>query len=110
MISDYDIVDTMFLEVFPLNLCRLDHGIGPCNVSMRSIRCLCQAIVWRAEVRKQVLDCRCEYGITADILYMEDEAGDIGKKEHVISFAHKEVGVTYLQYPASALVTHVMTL
>ena len=34
----------------------------------------------------------------------------IGKKEHVISFAHKDVGVTYLQYSASALVTHVMTL
>jgi hypothetical protein len=34
MISDYDIVGTMFLGVFPLNLYRLDHGIGPCNVSM----------------------------------------------------------------------------
>ena len=34
----------------------------------------------------------------------------IGKKKHVISFAHKDVGVTYLQYPASALVIHVMTL
>lgn len=52
MISDYDIAGTMFLGVSPLNLCRLDHGIGPCNISIRSIRWLCQAIVWRAEVRK----------------------------------------------------------
>jgi len=34
----------------------------------------------------------------------------IGKKEHVISFVHKDVGEAYLQYPASALVIHVMTL
>jgi hypothetical protein len=52
MISDYDIVGTMFLGVFPLNLYRLDHGIGPCSISIRSIRWLHQAIVWGAEVRK----------------------------------------------------------
>jgi hypothetical protein len=34
MISDYDKVGTMFLGVSPLNLYRLDHGIGPCNVSI----------------------------------------------------------------------------
>jgi hypothetical protein len=33
MISDYDIMDTMFLGVFRLNLYKLDHGIGPCDVS-----------------------------------------------------------------------------
>jgi hypothetical protein len=33
MISGYDTVGTMFLGVFPLNLYRLDHEIGPCDVS-----------------------------------------------------------------------------
>ena len=46
MISDYDIVGTKFLEVFPLNLYRLDHGIGPCNVSMNLSGGFIQAIVW----------------------------------------------------------------
>jgi hypothetical protein len=52
MISDYDKVGTKFLGVFPLNLYRLDHGIGPCNVSMNLSGGFIQAIVWGAEVRK----------------------------------------------------------
>jgi len=55
MISDYDIVGTKFLGVFPLNLYRLDHGIGPCSISTCLSGGFIKAIVWGAEVRKEVL-------------------------------------------------------
>jgi hypothetical protein len=75
MISDYDIVDTKFLGVFPLNLYRLDHGIGPCNVSIGSIRRLHSSDSLGS--RGSQVGARSEgtadasIGIIADILYMK---------------------------------------
>jgi hypothetical protein len=85
MISDYDIVGTMFLGVFPLNLYRLDHGIGPCSVSIRSIR--------RLHSRDSLGSRGSQVGagsegtadasirIIADILYMKMKQETIGTKK-----------------------------
>ena len=97
MISDYDIVGTKFLGVFPLNLYRLDHGIGPCNVSIMSIRRLhssdslgsrgSQGGAWTANA---------SIGIIADILYMEMKQETNSKKKHVVSFIQVHADKTYL--------------
>jgi hypothetical protein len=90
MISDYDIVGTMFLGVFPLNLYRLDHGIGPCNVSI----CLSGSFISSDSLGEQngsqvgAWTADASIGIIADILYMEDEAGNNWHKKDAISLIH----------------------
>jgi hypothetical protein len=53
MISGYDIVGTMFLGVFPLSLYRLDHGIGPCDVSNGLSGGFHQAIIWGSRMDRK---------------------------------------------------------
>jgi len=83
MISDYDIVGTKFLGVFPLNLYRLDHGIGPCNISIRSIRRLHSSDSLGEQNGSQVgaWTADASIGIIADILYMDCVTGNNWQEE-----------------------------
>jgi hypothetical protein len=82
MNSDYDIVGTKFLGVFPLNLYRLDHGIGPCNVSTNLSGGYIQAIVWGAEwIASRCWTADASIGIIADILYMKMNRKRIARRK-----------------------------
>lgn len=110
MISDYDIVGTKFLGVFPLNLYRLDHGIGPCNVSIMSIRRLHQSDGLGEQNGSQVgaWTANANIGIIADILYMEMKQETDSKKKMWSASSKQMLGD--LPPVLCSLLIHSMTL